>query len=47
MDLKAKLFVDLVTIEQELGHDSTPFTETMYSLKFMGIWKHSTPNSEN
>jgi hypothetical protein len=47
MDLRAKLFVDLVTEEQGLENDSTPFTETTYSLKFMGIWKHSTPNSEN
>jgi hypothetical protein len=47
MDLRAKVSEDLVTVEQELKNDSIPFNETMYSLKFMGIWKHSTPNSGN
>jgi hypothetical protein len=34
-------------VEQELENDSIPLTEIIYSLKFMGKWKHSTPNSEN
>jgi hypothetical protein len=46
MDLRAKLFVDLVTVEQDLENDSIHFTETMHSLKFMGNMD-STPNSGN
>jgi len=29
MDLRGKVFEDLVTVEQELENDSIPFTETM------------------